>query len=960
MNKNAKLSALTLSLLSSAVALAVVGSPAVAQNRPAGTGLDALDEGHVRETLAGLGLEDLLDRSFEVGKIPEDQRAGMRALISLNRLVNQDLNKLNVKQRKEIVAKVTSGLGQALANMKDPRALMNLGGKLYGIGVANYVTLLEYWGEDTSTQAQARAAADAVVKVYEKAEAEASSQMNVLANTISNANDPRLNQLTALQNMVTTIQYTKESSKYAVALTLDKADEQRTKLVNSVIDFLKQYDDPSSSIQPTVKNQIGKLDLCKGDTAAAQAMFQSLFDSKGEVQPAPSLFDQNDARFFYAVADLLAKKPDDAEKHLADAIEWQKANLTAKGDAQIAADADEVLKARIAWLRAELSTSPADKTKYNDQASSILTALMKSNPGLKSLILGQLVSRLPADADLKKLDVLLLHALIEKARDEYVKDAKEPFDKPAIEKGIAAAREIIARKGQPGADSEAVNNAAMVIPYFARKIDQPKVAAKAFLDYAQMPGVDPAKSDDAWGQAMNIIVGEFHAPKNEDADVTELYDRALPLGVNPPLNHKELAYTLARRIQGLLSGDPAKLVENNDQVIKYLKLVPADSPESLNAKYWLSIALSTKLDKDTKLTPEGKTAVLQDIQKICGQISAGAKTELAKNPPEGRKRVLVQMEVRTPLLAASLAQSQQKDPKLALSLLDGYEKAVEGLPNADLLIADAQQTRVFAYMDSGDSVKATDVLVAYLKKYPIEGIEMAKRLFKRLDAEFSDAVKQNDVAKQKDLAPRRALLTGFLSQWALASTDPKVKEIAYEYQSLDAESKVIAAKLESDPAKRKALLEGALKVFDDLIAQPKGAANPTVAFNWALTNYELGNYEKARDAFLKLLRNRQLGAPRMFDRASGEMQDNAMYWEGRYKFLRANIEIAKSKSDAAMMKQITDELRLIYTQYGKNTGGAKWRDEFEKLRTELDPTIPPDESTEPDATQPATTEPAIP
>jgi len=956
MNKNLRLSTLSLSLLSSAVALVALGSPAVAQNRPAsGSGLDALDEGRVRESLAGLGLEDLLDRSFEVGKVPEAQRAGMRALISLNRLVNQDMSKLNAKQRKDIVAKVTSGLGQAMGNMKDPKQLMNLGGKLYAIGVASYVTLLEYWGEDTNTQAQARAAADSVVKIYEKAEVEANAQMNTLANTITNAGDPRLNQLTALQNMVTTIGYTKESSKYAVVLTLDKADPERAKTADKVIEFLKQYDDPSSSIQPTVKNQIGKLLLAKGDTAGAQAMFKSLFEGK-DVQPAPSAFDQNDARFFYAVADLIAKKPDDAEKHLAEAKTWQDANLTAKADHQIAADADEVLRARIAWLRAELATSPADKAKFNDQASTTLTALMKSNPGLKTLILGQLVARLPADADLKKLDPLLLQALIEKARTEYVKDKKDPFDKAAVEKGIAAAKEILARKGQAGVDKDAVNSALLVLPYFAQKIDQPKVAAAAFLDYAQSPGIDPTKAEDAWQRAMGIIVGDFKAPNSTDPDVPALYDRALTMGVNPPLNHKELAYTYARRIQGQLIGitDPAKYVESNDQVIKYLKQVTPDSPSALNAKYWLSVALNAKLDKDTKLTASEKATLLADIQKICEQVTSGAKAELAKNPNEARKRVLIQMEVRTPLLAASLAQSQQKDPKLALKILEGYEATVKGLPNEDLLIGDAQQTRVFANMDAGESVKATDVLVEFLKKNPTEGIEMVKRLFKRLDAEFSDAVKSKDVEKQKDLAPRRALLTGFLAKWALENPDPKVKEIAYEYQSLDAESKLIAARLETDPAKKKALLEATQKAFDDLIAQPKGAANPTVAFNWALTSYELGNYEKARDGLFKLLSKRQLGAPKMPDRVTGDMQDNPMYWEGRYKLLRANVEVAKAKGDAALMKQITDELRLVYTQNGKDTGGEKWRDEFEKLRSELDPTIPADESTAPAATQPAT------
>jgi len=56
-----------------------------------------------------------------------------------------------------------------------------------------------------------------------------------------------------------------------------------------------------------------------------------------------------------------------------------------------------------------------------------------------------------------------------------------------------------------------------------------------------------------------------------------------------------------------------------------------------------------------------------------------------------------------------------------------------------------------------------------------------------------------------------------------------------------------------------------------------------------------------------------------------------------------------------LMKDLTGELRIIYTQFGKTTGGNKWAKDFDKLRLELDPSINPD-----DAVVPATSQPTAP
>ncbi len=940
-------------MLSSAAALAISAMPAMGQSKTTG-GLDALDENRTREAMATMGMEDLLERSFETGKVPQAERDGIRALISLNRLMNQNTDKLTARQRKEMVDNVSAGLDKALTNMKDPKALMNLAGKLYGLGVANNVALLEYWGEDTATQAQTKPAAEAVLKVYQKAEVEVTAKVNAVANQINNPGQVALMaQMDQLQILQTTIQYTRVSSQYPVAMSLDKADPNRKKLVDESVEFLKQFDNPDSTIQPTIKVQIGKFLIVKGDYAGAIAMFKSLYVDPSKVVPAPKPFDLNDARFFTADALLRSGKPDDAEKQLAETVTWQKANFTNPAELRLVTDTVEVLKARIAWFRAEQSNDAVAKGKFNDQASTILTKLMKDNPGLKSLILVQLVSRLPANVEMKKLDTLLVQSLIERARTEYLKDKKEKFDRPTIEKGIAAAKEILARKAGPGIEKDAVNTAYNVIPFFAQKLDQPKVAAAGFLDYAEyLKTIDPKKADEAWSQAMNIIVGDFKAPNTTDPEISALYDRALPMGINPPLNHKERAYSWARRQQAL---------GNTAEAIRYFKMVPENAPQAINAKYWLMFALNAQLD-DLKLKDAEKTKIVADIQAAAALISKTAREQLASATDEKKKSMYRQMLTGTILLSSRLAQDQQHDPKSALEQLNGFEDAVKGLPYAESLLIEAQQTRVRAYMDSGQSAKATDALVDYMAKRPNEGIGLVSRLLQQLGKDIDAADAKHDENALAILLPQRAALTGFLAKWAKENKDPKIQEQAFAFEAFDANSKRLAATFEKDPAKKKALLDATGAVYDSLMAQPKGAADPNVKFGAAMTYYELGTFDKTRDILGKLLRERQLGNPQQVEIKNGQEQvvENDLYWEARLKFQRANLDIAKKNNDDTLKTQVIGELRIIFTTYGKTTGGKKWGPEFEKDRLALDPTINPDEAVLPSPTTVPTTEEVVP
>jgi len=393
-----------------------------------------------------------------------------------------------------------------------------------------------------------------------------------------------------------------------------------------------------------------------------------------------------------------------------------------------------------------------------------------------------------------------------------------------------------------------------------------------------------------------------------------------------------------------------------------LKLtVPDDSPFAVNAKYWLTFALNAKLD-DPKLSAAEKSKTITEIQTAAAQISKTAREQMATATDDKKKNMYRQMLTGTILLSSRLAQDQQHDPKGALEQLNGFEDAVKGLPNAEALLVEAQQTRVRAYMDSGQSAKATEALVDYMAKRPNEGIGLVSRLLQQLGKDIDAADAKHDDKTLAALLPQRAALTGFLAKWAKENKDPKVNSQAFAFEAFDANSKRLAAAFEHDPAKRKSLLEATSTVYDSLLAQPQGAADPNVQFGAAMTYYELGQFEKARDMLGKLLRERRLGNPQQVQTVNGQQQvvDNDLYWEARLKFLRANLEIAKKNNDDTLKTNITGELRLIYTQFGRTTGGAKWGPEFEKDRKALDPTINPDEAVLPEPTTVPTTEPGTP
>src|SRR5688572_25512168 len=90
------------------------------------TGLDTLRDDRLISELASRGLSDLLDRAFEINNIPDDKRAGIRAMMALEQL-KEDEN-LSPVRRRELIGSIAAGIEQALPLLDEPQAIVQQAG----------------------------------------------------------------------------------------------------------------------------------------------------------------------------------------------------------------------------------------------------------------------------------------------------------------------------------------------------------------------------------------------------------------------------------------------------------------------------------------------------------------------------------------------------------------------------------------------------------------------------------------------------------------------------------------------------------------------------------------------------------------------------------------------------------------------------------------------------------------
>jgi hypothetical protein len=305
---------------------------------------------------------------------------------------------------------------------------------------------------------------------------------------------------------------------------------------------------------------------------------------------------------------------------------------------------------------------------------------------------------------------------------------------------------------------------------------------------------------------------------------------------------------------------------------------------------------------------------------------------------------------RTPLLAADLALRAQKNPQRALDLLTNFESSIAGVEGNESLLAEALFIRVQALMALGKNTEATATASTLLQsKGGNEGARIVFGLLEKLDADMDQARKQNNAERQRQLADSRAAISGFLVEWSKNNPDPNIQKYAYRYAVFDAATKHMAANLENDPAQKQEKLKQALdlykslespanrKLYAETIEKGSGvdpnAPDPSVSYVIGLIEFDLKNYKEAQARLGPLIYERKLGNPtREVVDADGSIKtvENEMYWEGVYKLLRSNAEVAAE--DPKAMEATKTYLKNLYIRYGSEVGGANWNDEMDALR----------------------------
>ena len=925
--------------LAAAAALALLPLTAAAQTLDGkGRGLDALDESTVMARMAGDGLTGLLDRDLDAYKVPAAERDQQKAVIQLGRLASAQ--GLKPADRRALAEQVAKALDPTVNAATDAKALQAQAYQLTAAGIQPTVTELEYFGENPAAQAQLKPVAETVRHMFQRAGAVAATQVTAILNKINNGNFAQLQpQLKAVGAVKRLSEFNYNRTGYALCLSLPPADPARAATADATVAYLRQFDNAKSGIQAGIGVLVGKLQLVKGDYDGAKKALDAVANGAGgAILPAPTAAEQNDARYFAAVADLLAKRFDAAAAGLKDLDTWQQINYLPKldpgGQNQLRA-ADAMLDFRIASGRADAAADPEAKRTFNDQAVTILSDLLtqQDDPTLRDLVFDQLVTRIPDQPDFAKLNPLALSALQQQGFDEYNKKDADPVNQAKLMRGIAAARELAGREGQPGVGHAAAVNAAEFVGFaLEQKAHDDPAAATAFMDFMRRYPDEGDKSQDAMRHA-GAIVFRLHkeaAAKGEPDPVeANLYDTFLPLAINPPFDQKQVALDYADVLRG-----KGKFLD----AVKYYGMVPtADAKHHTAAAVGTLLSLYAALgDANLNLPADQKKRLADQLQAVATDVdrsSTASATDARTDDDRNRGRAI---DAVARYDAAISARRDLKDPAKALAWLDGFEDRVAGLSNAKAFDQSALQQRVQAYIALGKTSDATAALVKLLAADPAAGEQMLFELIQQIDHDLDVARSGHDVAAERELASNKAKLTGFLVTYAQTSHDPKTQAQLPAYRLYDADSKRQAADLSDDPAARTADLNAALGQYQLLAAGgATGESAAAVQLGVGLTQFDLGHYPEAVASLGPVMK--QVGQP--FVDQNGTRVANPQFWETYLKQMRAVSEVAKQKPADAKAKVDLSAVRAklggFFVLYGDKTGGPGYHDEFAKLADDL-------------------------
>ncbi len=172
---------------------------------------------------------------------------------------------------------------------------------------------------------------------------------------------------------------------------------------------------------------------------------------------------------------------------------------------------------------------------------------------------------------------------------------------------------------------------------------------------------------------------------------------------------------------------------------------------------------------------------------------------------------------------------------------------------------------------------------------------------------------------------------------------PKIHGYAYVYGRFDADTKRLAAELETDPAARQRDLAAALDLYKGLespenvalyqaslpAGEDKSYPDPLVTLGVGLIAYDQGDCHTVKATLGRLIQDEKLG------------ENNDQYWEAAYKLLECMHTLAKSGDTDTTDVQVGQSLKVLFLIWRDETGGTKYHEKFEVLRQEVLPNWTP-------------------
>jgi hypothetical protein len=917
-----------------AIALMILaGSPARADTAPS-QGLGSLDDNALYSELADRGLDDLLKRAMDEDNVPADQRTVVSSMSSLDRL-DRDAN-LSDEQRQALLTTAANGVDRILATLhNDPDLVLKQAKIIAEHGVDPLTGLLEYWGDSDVERDRLHPLADAAFKMYDQADQVASAQATDLANRITSPDDKLADQWKQASQTAAAAAYQRARMQYALALSTDPNDSSRQTLIAQALKAFADWDNGDSQIQAQVRLLMAKLHVLTGDKdeiAEGQQLLDSIINNPdNQISPAPSPEIIFEAKCYKVIASLAAVDLQAAQQSLAAATAYQQSNFP---DDRDQAAALRLLSYRLLAMDADQLPPGPQKDAANAAAVSALAQLVRDFPNLRDAIFRQLASRLPANPDLTKLDPVLLLALVDEGRQAIVGAGPlHPANGSQLREATDAAREILARLANGNFPKPDAVEASFLLGIF-REYQGDKIGAiDSLLDHIEQFGNDPGSHASVALERARSLIAQLRQSSPNDPQVRQAEGRFLPIAINPPFNRREFALQYAAELFGESKWDEA---------IKYYRMVPDTEPPGrlLIARYGEMIALKNELEETPNLTPDQARDWTQQIQSLADSVTSLANQVMNSNAPDDEKARAKSTLARMSLIAADITRRERNDPQRVLELLNGFENSVQDLPDAKSLVSGALFLRVQAYMQLGRNNDATATLVKYLNTAtPNEGAQTVHDLLATLNTELDQARKSGNTDQIRQLADDRAMLSGFLVKWADGSSDPKIHGYSYIYRRFDADTKRLAAALETDPTARQRDLAAALDLYKQL-QSPENIAmyqagldpgadkdypDPLVTLGIGLIAYEQGDCQTVKNTLGRLIQDEKLG------------EDNDQYWEAAYKLLDCMHNLAAQNDPGTTNAQVAQSLKVLYLVWRDETGGPKYHAQFEALRKKILP-----------------------